>query len=73
MMKGLGTSWRWGQRLQRLASDFDPRTYGEGKLSDLVEKAGSFELRRTDTGHLQIRVSPSGKMGQPTAKKAKSG
>lgn len=64
---------RVGQRLAALASDFDPRTYGEGKLSDLVEKAGSFESRRTETGHLQIRVSPSGKTGQPKAKKAKSG
>jgi hypothetical protein len=62
-----------GQRLAALASDFDPRTYGEGKLSDLVEKAGSFESRRTETGHLQIRVSPSGKTSQPKAKKAKSG
>lgn len=61
---------RVGQRLAALASDFDPRTYGESKLSDLVEKAGSFESRRTETGHLQIRVSPSGKAGQPKPKKA---
>jgi uncharacterized LabA/DUF88 family protein len=61
---------RVGQRLAALASDFDPRTYGESKLSDLVEKAGSFESRRTETGHLQIRVSPSGTARQPKAKKA---
>ena len=64
---------RVGQRLAALASDFDPRTYGHGKLSDLVERAGGFESRRTETGHLQIRVCPSGKAGQLKAKNAKSG
>lgn len=64
---------RVGQRLAALASDFDPRTYGEGKLSDLVEKAGGFESRRTETGHLQIRVSPSGKAGEVKARKATPG
>lgn len=56
-----------GQRLAALASDFDPRTYGQGKLSDLVEKAGCFESRRNDAGHLQIRLAPTVK-----AKGAKS-
>ena len=51
---------RVGQRLAALASDFDPRTYGQSKLSDLVDKAGGFESRRTDTGHLQIRVTANG-------------
>ena len=46
---------RVGKRLLELASDFDPRTYGQTKLSDLVEKAGEFESSRTDTGHIQIR------------------
>ena len=57
-----GEGWvslgRVGQRLAELASDFDPRTFGQGKLSDLVEKAGGFELRRSDSGHVQIRVKP---------------
>ncbi len=44
-----------GQRLAILASDFDPRTFGHSKLSDLVEKTGSFELRRNESGHVQIR------------------
>ncbi|WP_416379081.1 OST-HTH/LOTUS domain-containing protein [Altererythrobacter sp. H2] len=47
---------RVGQRLAELASDFDPRTYGQAKLSDLVDKAGAFEVRRTESGHVQIRV-----------------
>lgn len=47
---------RVGQRLAELASDFDPRSYGQAKLSDLVEKAGVFESRRTETGHIQIRT-----------------
>lgn len=36
-----------GQRLAVLSSDFDPRTYGYGKLGDLVEKTGSFEIDRS--------------------------
>ena len=62
---------RVGQRLAALASDFDPRTYGQGKLSDLVENAGGFESRRTDTGHLQIRVVASDDAGKAKAKHAK--
>ena len=52
-----------GNRLATLASDFDPRSYGQAKLSDLVEKTGAFELRRTDAGHIQIRmrVGPTSK------------
>lgn len=59
---------RVGQRIAALASDFDPRTYGQSKLSDLVEKAGGFESRRTDAGHLQIRVTPTPKVKAVKAK-----
>jgi hypothetical protein len=62
---------RVGQRLAALASDFDPRTYGQGKLSDLVETAGGFESRRTETGHLQVRVCPSGQASKAKSKRAK--
>ena len=44
-----------GQRLQILASDFDPRTFGRAKLSDLVAATGAFELRQTEGRHMQIR------------------
>src|SRR5688500_5679269 len=50
---------RVGQRLAVLASDFDPRTYGHSKLSDLVERTGAFELRRNDSGHMQVRPKPA--------------
>jgi hypothetical protein len=50
---------RVGQRLAILASDFDPRTYGQAKLGDLVEQAGSFEIRRNDAGGVYIRNRPS--------------
>ena len=35
-----------GQRLAAIASDFDPRTYGYRKLSDLVRNTGAFEIDR---------------------------
>jgi len=57
---------RVGQRLAELASDFDPRTYGQAKLSDLVDKAGEFESRRTESGHVQIRLRTSGNKNKPT-------
>jgi hypothetical protein len=50
---------RVGQQLAILASDFDPRTYGHAKLSDLVEHAGDFEIRRTDSGGVYMRAKPS--------------
>ncbi|HEY3697223.1 NYN domain-containing protein [Phenylobacterium sp.] len=52
---------RVGQQLAALASDFDPRTYGQAKLGDLVGKAGGFELRRNDTGGVYIRSKPAGR------------
>lgn len=58
---------RVGQRLAELASDFDPRTYGQAKLSDLVEKAGPFESRRTEAGQVQIRLKPSAARGRGKA------
>ncbi|MBA3323858.1 MAG: NYN domain-containing protein [Rhodobacteraceae bacterium] len=35
-----------GNQLQKIAPDFDTRTYGSGKLSSLIEKLGIFELDR---------------------------
>ena len=32
------------------------RTYGQAKLSDLVDKAGAFEWRRTESSHGQIKL-----------------
>lgn len=54
-----------GQQLLNTATDFDPRTYGYRKLSDLVRKTGAFELFQPDTGGLRIRS----KTQVPNAKK----
>jgi NYN domain/OST-HTH/LOTUS domain len=48
-----------GQRLGTLISDFDPRTYGFRKLSDLVRKTGAFEIDQSDGHVLRIRPKPT--------------
>lgn len=57
----------FGQRLGNLAPDFDPRTYGQVKLGDLVAKTGAFEVDRPKSGGVRIRLKPVGK--QKAAKK----
>lgn len=52
-----------GTQLANLASDFDPRTYGFRKLSDLIRKTGAFELEQLEGKPLLIRVK------QPASKK----
>jgi uncharacterized LabA/DUF88 family protein len=47
-----------GQRLAAIASDFDPRTYGYRKLSDLVRNSGSFEIDQSGGRFLRIRAKP---------------
>src|SRR5690606_30009196 len=37
-----------GSRLANIAPDFDPRSFGQAKLSSLVERSGGFEMKRTD-------------------------
>jgi uncharacterized LabA/DUF88 family protein len=59
---------RVGRRLAVLASDFDPRSYGQSKLGDLVEKSGAFEVRR-DAGSVYIRVKPTARRKSASAKK----
>jgi hypothetical protein len=44
-----------GQRLDNLAPDFDPRTFGCQKLSDLVRKTNSFEINHPEGGTMRIR------------------
>ncbi|MCE7795105.1 NYN domain-containing protein [Sphingobium sufflavum] len=48
-----------GKMLSELNSDFDPRTYGCGKLSTLVEKSGAFDIDRTAGHGVQVRLKPS--------------
>src|SRR5271170_6146250 len=48
-----------GQRLANIASDFDPRTYGFRKLSDLVRKTGAFEIDQPEGRAMRIRTKPT--------------
>lgn len=43
-----------GALINRANPDFDVRTYGSNKLSDLLNKTGQFELRQND-GHWEVR------------------
>jgi len=47
-----------GQRLANIASDFDPRTYGCRKLSDLVRQSGAFDMDQPDGRSMRIRLKP---------------
>lgn len=48
-----------GQRLANIASDFDPRTYGFRKLSDLVRQTGTFDMDQPEGRTVRIRVKPT--------------
>jgi uncharacterized LabA/DUF88 family protein len=58
-----------GQRLPNIASDFDPRSYGFRKLSDLVRGTGAFELEQRDGRAVRIRIKPAA----PARTRARSG
>lgn len=44
-----------GQFLTKLYPDFDSRTYGSAKLSDLLRRIPRFEVTTSANGHLQVR------------------
>lgn len=48
-----------GTQLANLASDFDPRTFGFRKLSDLIRKTNAFEIDHPEGGAMRIREKPS--------------
>lgn len=48
-----------GTQLANLASNFDPRTYGFRKLSDLIRKTDAFEIDQPEGGAMRIREKPS--------------
>jgi uncharacterized LabA/DUF88 family protein len=50
-----------GTQLSNLSSDFDPRTFGSRKLSDLVKKTGAFEIDHPEGGSIRIRRKQSEK------------
>ncbi len=45
-----------GKQLSNLVSDFDVRTYGFGKLSDLVRKTNAFDIEQAEGGQMRIRA-----------------
>jgi hypothetical protein len=45
-----------GRRLANIASDFDPRTYGCRKLSDLVRQTGAFDIDQAEGRSMRIRL-----------------
>lgn len=47
-----------GSQLANLISDFDSRTYGFPKLSDLVRNINSFEIDTPKGGAMRIRLKP---------------
>src|SRR5262249_45723468 len=57
-----------GRRLANVAPDFDPRTYGCGKLSDLVRQTGAFEIDQPAGRAMRIRPKP----GHPRSGPARS-
>jgi uncharacterized protein (TIGR00288 family) len=44
-----------GNRLQKLAPDFDARNYGVARLADVIRKAGAFDLEKAGSGNLRVR------------------
>ena len=45
-----------GSRIRNIAPDFDPRSFGQPKLSVLVEKSGAFDVKRPTDKGISIRA-----------------
>jgi len=58
-----------GQQLGSLAPDFDPRTYGCRKLSNLVRETGAFQVESLEGGGVRIRLMPTPKSTKKAATK----
>lgn len=60
-MKRIGLEEEWyslgqlGQFITQANPDFDTRTYGSAKLSDLLKKTGRFEVKKGEGNHLLVR------------------
>jgi hypothetical protein len=57
-----------GQRLANIVSDFDPRTYGFRKLSDLVRGTGAFDIDSSEGRFMRIKPKPVAPAIRPAAK-----
>ncbi len=53
-----------GTQLANIASDFDPRTFGSRKLSDLVRATNAFDIDNPEGGRLRIRAKPQPRDGR---------
>jgi uncharacterized LabA/DUF88 family protein len=47
-----------GKGLTNLAPDFDSRTFGSRKLSDLIRKTNAFDIEQPKGGSMRIRIKP---------------
>ena len=47
-----------GNRLRNAYPDFDQRTYGHAKLSDLIRATGRFDVETGPGGAMRVRVKP---------------
>jgi uncharacterized LabA/DUF88 family protein len=60
-MRKIGSEEDWyplgqlGQVLTQIHPDFDSRTYGSAKLSDLLKNTGRFEVQKGQSGQLMVR------------------
>jgi NYN domain/OST-HTH/LOTUS domain len=53
-----------GSQLNNMVSDFDVRTYGFRKLSDLVRNTGAFDVEKTEGSRTRIRAKPAKESGR---------
>lgn len=69
-MEGEEDGWQnlgtFGQQLQSLYPDFDSRTFGFKKLSDLIQKTKAFDIDRPEGGSIRIRIAskPASRAGR---------
>ncbi len=62
-----------GTQLGNVASDFDSRTYGFRKLSDLVRKTGGFDIDHPEGGPVRIKLKePIGRSSSGRGNRKKS-
>ncbi len=55
-----------GSQLSNIAPDFDSRTYGFRKLSDLVRETDAFEIDHPKGGAMRVRLRPRARKASPT-------
>jgi uncharacterized LabA/DUF88 family protein len=60
---------RVGNQLSNMAPDFDPRTYGFRKLSDLLRKTEDFDIEQPEIGAMRIRIKPPQTSGKTRQKR----